>query len=232
MWTRSELKETGKAAFKDNYWRCVLVALILGMLTAGSSLTGQTGSIKNFDASKYNNETLIAISAFAAAFIIIFTVTWILLRIFLLNPLEVGCHVFFKDNISGQPTLNSLAVAFRDYKRSAITILLRDVFLALWFCLIIPGFIKVYSYRMVPLILADEPDLSPSEVITRSREMMNGHKWKAALLDLSFLGWILLSLLTCGIVGVFYVNPYKRSTDAALYLKLKEIQAAEQVSAE
>lgn len=231
MWAIGELKETGKSAFKNNYWRCVLAALILSILAAGSSLTGQTGSIKRFDASKYNNETLIAIFAFAAAFIIIFTVVWILLRIFLLNPLEVGCHVFFKENISGQPTLNSLALPFADYKRSAITILLRDVFLALWFCLIIPGFIKIYSYRMVPLILVDQPDLSPTEVITRSREMMNGHKWRAFLLDLSFLGWTLLSLLTCGLVGVFYVNPYKRSTDAALYLKLKEIEA-EQVSVE
>ena len=101
--------------------------------------------------------------------------------------------------------------------------LLRDVFLALWYCLLfIPGIIKSYSYMMVPYIVNDNPELSAKEVITRSREMMNGNKWRAFLLDLSFIGWVLLSLMTCGIVGVFYSEPYRRSARAALYLELKD----------
>ena len=50
---------------------------------------------------------------------------------------------------------------------------------------------------------------------------MRGQKWKAFVLDLSFLGWGILSLLTLGIVGIFYVNPYRNMTNAALYERLR-----------
>ena len=82
----------------------------------------------------------------------------------------------------------------------------------------------MYSYRMVPYIIKDNPELSATEVITRSREMMNGNKWRAFLLDLSFIGWILLCVITLGIAAFFWVGPYMSSTDAALYLELKKQQ--------
>ena len=50
---------------------------------------------------------------------------------------------------------------------------------------------------------------------------MNGNKWKAFVLDLSFIGWKLLSLLTCGVLDIFFVTPYIASTDAALYEAIK-----------
>ena len=227
MWSISELKQRGKAAFKNNYWRCVVVGLILSSLTAGSTMTGSTGSVKNFDASKYDNETLIAIVAFVASIILIFAVVFTLVRILLLNPIEIGCQTFLKENINEKAALDRLTSAFGDYKRSVITLFLRDLYLALWFCLIIPGFVKSYSYKMVPFIMADEPDLSPNEVITKSRQMMNGHKWRAFVMELSFIGWILLALFTCGLVGVFYTNPYMYSTTAALYLELRDKNTAE-----
>lgn len=87
---------------------------------------------------------------------------------------------------------------------------LRDVFIFLWSLLfLIPGVIKHYSYRMVPYILADDPEIGAMDAITLSRQMMDGHKWNTFVLDLSFLGWDLLSALTLGLLGVFYVNPYK-----------------------
>lgn len=223
MWSISELKSRGKEAFKSNYWRCVLVALILTVLTAGSSLTGQSGSVQNAQSMPLDSEQAKAVMAFLASIIIVYVIVWSLLRVFLLNELEVGCHSFLKKNLNEQADLNCLKDGFVEYKRTLLTILLRDVYLALWFCLFfIPGLIKTYSYMMVPYILMDEPDLSPKEVITRSREMMNGHKWRTFLLDLSFIGWAILSVLTCGLVGLFYSEPYRRSTRAALYLELKD----------
>ena len=102
-----------------------------------------------------------------------------------------------------------------------------QVYTALWMLLfIIPGLVKSYSYAMVPFLIIDEPELSANEIITRSREMMNGHKWRTFLLDLSFIGWILLTVITCGIVGVFWTNPYMYSTRAALYHELRGTSAA------
>ena len=50
---------------------------------------------------------------------------------------------------------------------------------------------------------------------------MMGNKWKSFVLDLSFIGWDILSGLTLGVFGIFFVEPYKASTDAALYETLK-----------
>ena len=58
------------------------------------------------------------------------------------------------------------------------------------------------------------------EALTRSREMMYGHKWNAFVLDLSFIGWNFLSALTFGILGIFYVAPYQYATNAELYAVL------------
>ncbi|MBR3154558.1 MAG: DUF975 family protein, partial [Lachnospiraceae bacterium] len=73
-----------------------------------------------------------------------------------------------------------------------------------------------------PYILAENPDLEWREVFSISRQMMDGEKWNAFVLDLSFLGWVFLSAITLGLVGIFYVNPYKGLTDAALYMALRE----------
>ena len=70
---------------------------------------------------------------------------------------------------------------------------------------------------MVPYLLAEYPDMSRQEAFARSKEMMYGQKWRAFVLDLSFLGWNILSGITFGIVGLFYGRPYQDATDAELY---------------
>ena len=74
---------------------------------------------------------------------------------------------------------------------------------------------------MVPYLLAEYPDMDRKEVFARSRDMMYGQKWNTFVLDLSFLGWSLLSLCTCGLLAIFYVNPYVQATNAELFLELK-----------
>lgn len=231
MWSISEVKKTGKAAFKKNYWGCVLVSLILSFLVAGSAASGSSASAQQItdqlNQSGLNSEEILAVEAFILSFGLIFTLIWAAVRIFLLNPLEVGCYTYLKDNIVGDVALNRLSAGFENYKTVVLTIFLRDLFLMLWFCLFfIPGLVKSYSYTMVPYILSDNPELKGTEAITRSRQMMNGHKWRTFLLDLSFIGWMLLSLITCGLVGIFYEKPYRSSSRAALYQELKKNAAA------
>jgi hypothetical protein len=74
---------------------------------------------------------------------------------------------------------------------------------------------------MVPFILAENPTLSAKEAITLSRQMMNGHKWRTFLLDLSFLGWRILDLFTCSILNIFFLQPYINLTDMELYMELR-----------
>jgi uncharacterized membrane protein len=77
--------------------------------------------------------------------------------------------------------------------------------------------VKAYEYRMIPYILAENPHMSKKEVFAASKSMMIGNKWKAFVLDLSFLGWHILSVFTVGILELFYVAPYMYATNAALY---------------
>ena len=102
------------------------------------------------------------------------------------------------------------------------TIFLRDLFIFLWSLLfIIPGIYKSYQYRMIPFLLSEDPTMTKDQAFAESKRLMDGNKWKAFVLDLSFLGWDILSALTLGILGIFYVAPYQAHTNAALYEKLR-----------
>ena len=103
-----------------------------------------------------------------------------------------------------------------------VTMLKRDVFIILWSLLfVIPGVIKSYSYRLVPYIIADDENISSSEALELSKTLMQGQKWNTFVLDLSFIGWTILSSITFGILGVFYVNPYIHATNAELYRAIR-----------
>ena len=102
-----------------------------------------------------------------------------------------------------------------------IATLLVSLYTFLWSLLfIIPGIVKSYSYAMTPYILLDRPELSATEAIKESEKMMNGHKMDLFILELSFIGWIFLSVLTCGVL-ILYVEPYMAATKSAFYLELK-----------
>ena len=225
MWTIQEVKEKARAAFKANYWPCVGIALLMSVLTGGTTFSsGAQGNSSEMQSAIESGQTEVLagiLIGFAAV-----SVVSILVKIFLANPVEVGGYRFFKENIEepGAP-FSLIKTGFQNFGHTFATLLLRDLFLILWALLfIIPALIKGYSYCMVPFILAEHPELSATEVITRSRAMMNGHKWRAFVLDLSFIGWILLGVVTLGLGLIFWTEPYMYSTRAALYLKLKEEQ--------
>lgn len=238
MWTRRELKERAKAAFKANYWRCVLVAFILALLIGG----GAGSSVRKNETADLTTEqqkamALLAeddnlgrlvegmekLSALPSSKIKIslggLGLVGFLLSILVFNPLIVGCYRFFLQNSRGSAELNELGAGFKgDWGNVVLVMFLKNLFLALWTMLfIIPGIVKAYAYRMVPYILKEHPELSGTQAITLSRRMMKGHKGDAFVLDLSFIGWILLSALTFGILHLFYVGPYIQATDAELY---------------
>lgn len=103
----------------------------------------------------------------------------------------------------------------------AKVMLLENVFLFLWTFTIIGAFIKPYSYRMVPYIVAENPNIGAREAISLSRRMMKGHKWECFVADLSFLGWWLLNLFTLGLSGIFYSNGYNAAFFVEYYVHVR-----------
>lgn len=237
MWTRSELKARGKAAFKANTFNCILVALILAVMF-GSSTAGGGGSAYNsvsngsdFSTSLMNvwdglsSQARVGMSAAVLGITTSVGLLGILLTFFVFNPLEVSCRRFFFLNSYSPANLDELKYSFSEGRFQGVvkTMFFKDLYLFLWYlCFIIPGLVKSYSYKMVPYILAEDPFIDYKDAINLSREMMNGHKWRAFVLDLSFIGWYLLSALTLGILHIFYVGPYTCVTDAELYRTLRQ----------
>lgn len=168
------------------------------------------------------------------ALVVIFLVLFAIIMVFafafsafLLNPIEMGCDRFFLKNLDDKVNVseNVLYGFDNSYKNIVRNMFFRDLYAFLWSLLfIIPGIVKSYEYRMIPYLLAENPDMTKEEVFAKSKEMMMGQKWKAFVLDLSFIGWDLLSVCTCGILSVLFVDPYKCATRAALYdtLRVKE----------
>ena len=105
--------------------------------------------------------------------------------------------------------------------RIAWTMFVENAFLFLWSLTIIGFFIKQYSYRMVPYIVAENPNIGAREAISLSRRMMKGHKWECFVADLSFLGWWLLNLFTLGLSGIFYSNGYNAAFFVEYYVHVR-----------
>ena len=143
----------------------------------------------------------------------------ILISAFLINPLEVGTKRFFIQNLHEAAAVKEVAFGYDHcYKNIVKTMFFKGLYTLLWSLLfIIPGIIKSYEYRMIPYILAEHPDMPTKEVFATSRAMMRGQKWRAFVLDISFILWDILSLFTMGILSIFYVSPYKHMTKAAHY---------------
>lgn len=361
MWTRAELKEKAKIAFKNNYWKVILVTLIIYMIGASSTIDfsssssnsnsgGSTSTLDSFmdsfeqgfdagygeegawdsftddsvvvpdytqediagmeysdqynaadqseeywdgywdgflslvpadDASKdytdgYNDGALDAISgediyeeedatdiigggadasvnqifdsllddiedmgipvsgmmAFAGVFIILFVIILIivvalaiLIATFIFSPLEVGARRFYLKNLNQPAEVKEVAYAFDNSYKNVVKILFfRNLYTFLWSLLfVIPGIVKSYEYMMIPYLLAENPELTQEQAFALSKQMMTGNKWKTYVLHLSFIGWDILSGCTLGILGIFYVEPYRNQTYAALYEELSLI---------
>lgn len=142
---------------------------------------------------------------------------------FIANPLELGCKRFFRRNLDEPASMSNIAFAFdSSYKNICKTMFLRDVYTVLWSLLfVIPGIIKSYEYKMIPYLLSENPDMTTEQAFAESKQLMTGNKWKAFVLDLSFILWDIANIFTCGLLGLFWVAPYKASTQAALYEAIK-----------
>ncbi|MEA2096596.1 MAG: DUF975 family protein [Candidatus Cloacimonadota bacterium] len=99
--------------------------------------------------------------------------------------------------------------------------LLMSLYIFLWtLLLIVPGIIVAYSYRIAFYLMIDNPEIGVSEALKQSKEMMYGYKSKLFCLDLSFIGWGLLCILSFGI-GFLWLSPYMLTSQTIFYEELR-----------
>lgn len=222
-----------------------IVNSIMQNVEAGSNplvgIIGQEQATQGILANLFNNVTrsgsfvfgtLNAINQFAfgdrvMAGVIILVGTAITFLYWLLvgNILRIGACRFFMegDAYPGTKTDRLLYLyRIRRVGRPALIMFLKTLYVVLWSLTLVGGLIKYYSYRMVPYIVAENPDILPKQAFKLSRQMMRGNKWKCFLLDVSFVGWHLLGLATFGLSSYLFAHPYMSATEAQLYLKLRQ----------
>lgn len=190
---RAELKTNAKAQIQGKIGILFLITLIVGAISGAAS-----GLL-----------SLIPGGSLIATIIITPAMTLSLVRVYLMV-------------IKGQqPEAKDAFCGFDDFFSAFKVNLLTGIFTFLWSLLfVIPGIIKSISYSMAMYVLAENKGKNAMECINESKAMTEGHKMDLFLLGLSFMGWILLTIVTCGIAYI-WVGPYMSTTFANAYRSLK-----------
>ena len=133
------------------------------------------------------------------------------------------CQFLLKQYDKQNPEMNDLFSQFHRFGDGFCLALLQGLYIVLWTMLfIIPGIIAGYRYAMAPFVLLENPDMTASEAIEASKQMMDGHKMDLFLLDLSFIGWELLCVLSLGI-GYLWLRPYRNAAYAAFFRSFQRV---------
>ena len=207
-------------AFKKNYVSADVVALLMGIFGTVSGESSARRVSENSDIYSGNLFNVGMITGLLAGIATVVILIVLVAKVFVGNLLKMGGYRFFILNQTAQPGIGTLLDGFRSghYVNIVLTMFLRDLFTTLWsLLLVVPGIVKHYEYLMVPYIIAENPAMDYKEAFQISKQMMDGEKMEAFIMDLSFLGWYLLSAVTCGLLAIFYVNPYVQASFAEMY---------------
>ena len=173
------------------------------------------------------DSTEIMLILFIVASLVLAFLVWF----FFINMFTVILRRFFLEGRTDEkvsPHRFLFLLRVKRWMRVSCTMFAASFFRFLWSLTIIGGVIKRYSYFLVSYIAAENPDVRPLEAVTLSRKMMRGHKWECFVMELSFLGWVILGGVTLGLSEIFYSNSYRMATYAEFYAWVREAYKKEE----
>lgn len=233
MRTAAEFRSIAREALSGKWGVAVLVGLAATLLGAVENMSPEVKI--NIDASSANasfqfagqtifstgggiNSGIGLLLAGMFSYIISIVIVMGIAYFILGSIIEIGYARFNLKLVDRKnASLEDLFAYFSYWKTTVAARFLQTLYVVLWsVLLIIPGIMASYSYAMTEYILAENPELSSSEALSRSKEMMEGNRWRLFCLDISFIGWSFLCTLTFGIGSLWYI-PYKQATIAAFY---------------
>lgn len=216
----SDLRRRARENLAGNWGTAIgvaAVAFLLGGLLIGSTFIPEFEvRIENMDISSLRD--LLTLSLGATGMTIGFTSLLGLAQFIIGGVVELGyAQYLLKQHDRRDPQFSDLFSKFDYFGAGFCQAFLRGLYVFLWSLLfIIPGIVAGYSYAMTPFIMSEHPDMPASEAIRASKELMYGHKGELFWLDLTFIGWSLLSALTLNL-GNLWLNPYRNAAYAAFY---------------
>lgn len=218
----SDYRRIGRENLAGNWWMSVLVALVAALLGGAIGGSGPSFNIRidGMDLSEFLTQHIRYYQQFRMVIAPFLTVlSGLSLAQFILGGvISLGHAQYLMDQHDRRnPDIKTLFSKFDQFGAGFLMRLLTILFTVLWTLLfIVPGIVASYSYAMAPFILAENPGMTASDAIRASKELMRGHKWSLFCLDLSFIGWALLCILTLGI-GTLFLTPYMGASRAAFY---------------
>ena len=238
-----DFRYIARAALRGKWLTAVLVGLVATLLGA---VDGMGPEVKvNIDASNANasfefaGQTIFSTGGglnsdihalLIGSFVYILSAALIMGTVYFIlgSIISVGYAKFNLTLVDGlEGSFDHLYEYMSYWKTTASARFLRSLYILLWsFLFIIPGIIASFSYAMTDYILADHPELSASEALNWSKEMMEGNRFRLFCLEISFIGWGILCIFTFGI-GHLWLTPYKQAATAAFY---REISGTENAS--
>lgn len=235
MPSSSEFRRRAREALRGKWALAAVVSFLAALL--GANITSSGGFSFSFPSSSSEESELSpALEQFIDQWIGVIIVVLIIILLvgfaialaqFILGGVvALGYAKFGLDLVDGkEASFSTLFSQFNRFGEGFCMKLLIDIFLTLWSLLfIIPGLVKAYSYAMTPFILAENPHLSANEAITKSRQLMDGHKSELFYLDLTFIGWVLLSVFA-PVIGGPLVSCYINASRAAFYREISRFDS-------
>ncbi len=206
--------KTNVSSYKPT--RGILANIFNNVTKSGSFIFGMLNSF---------NQLIFHERIWASLMILLGAILSFLYWMFIRNVLIVGQARFFLENRNYKKT--NFKRIFMPYKVKKIknisfTMMVKTIQEWLWYLTIIGGIIKHYSYALVPYILAENPSIPRKEAIKLSREMMYGYKWQLFKLDVSFMGWYILDILSFNLTGIIFTSPYKMCCMADVYMQIRK----------
>ena len=226
----SEFHDLAWNTLRGRYWWAVLAALLAGLLggyTAQSPVTlnlnaddiqGAYNFVQSYTSTSVATALFQSLKNIAASFAgLAFTYG---IALFIVgSAIELGYNLY---NVSlyqrpGSPKLEMIFSQFTNFGNALLLRFLMTLKTFLWALLfIIPGIIAAYRYALAPYLMAEHPELSATEAIEQSKQLMEGHKARLFCLELSFIGWFILAAFTGGL-GWIFLAPYVKAACTAFY---------------
>lgn len=203
---RKTIKQYAKAKIKNNFWTAYLIGLIPSLIGFGNGIINVI--FKRPEYSSIGTDNYEIISSIIVSLIYIF-ISYLTLNFFMKNSKEKAEFSDMASNLDAKRYFGFIEVSVLVYIKTVLWSLL----------LIIPGIIKGLEYTFVPYIKIAHPEYTAKECFERSKYMTDGIKFDIFILNLSFIGWFILSTLTFGILLPFTVA-YQSQAIADLYYEI------------
>lgn len=213
---RIRIKENGKLHYQNNKWQNVLVILINMLIVGGVQV------VVNLSGDDWVLAMFMSLVSIAVSLLVV-------------NIITMGTMTWFHRSIKTEGLkMEEMFWPFKeDYGGNVLMMFLISLYTALWSMLfVVPGIVKGYSYSLAMYIKSENPNIPASTAIELSKRMTNGHKMDLFVLDMSFIGWGILSAFTLNILGILYVMPYQYASKAFAYEEIKEEALANQIVSE